>query len=123
MYLGLGLFYQSEKWNYQGVSDQTKIPLNQENVMISDLRSNIYIKGALKLFTNCDIVMQSYFQSQLSTPNNMEDYRFYLNTELNYNITDNFILGFNSDITVNNLPPVPINKIFYSYKTSLRIKI
>jgi hypothetical protein len=122
LYSGIGLFYQFEKWNFNGVTDTNLIPRGYDMVQESDIRTNFYIKGGLKLFKNCDFVTQTYFQSNMVDFLSNNQVRVYISSMLKYNINTNFQLGFNFDLTYNRNPPVPINSTYYGYLMNLGFK-
>jgi len=122
LYLGLGTFYQRELWNYNGVRDLNLIPSNPETVIDRQIRFNTYIKGAIKITPKCDFVWQTYFQSNATTPFSNPSFRWYWSSEIIYNITDNWMIGFNFDQTFNQNNPVPIDKMYYGYLCNLSLK-
>jgi len=119
LYLGVGGFVQNEIWNYNGVVDATKIPLNPTNVIDQQLRLNTYLKGAIKLSSKCDLVCQTYVQSDALSLIDNPKIRWYWFSEIVYNLTENWMLGFNYDHTYNQSNPVPIGKYYYGYTMNL----
>jgi hypothetical protein len=122
LYLGVGGFAQKEIWNYNGVADATKIPLNPRNIVDQQLRLNTYLKGAIKLSSKCDLVCQTYVQSNALSLIDNPKIRWYLSSEIVYNLTENWMLGFNFDHTYNQNNPVPIGKYYYGYLINLSFK-
>jgi hypothetical protein len=122
LYLGVGGFVQNEIWNYNGVVDATKIPLNPTNVIDQQLRLNTYLKGAIKLSSKCDLVCQTYVQSDALSLIDNPKIRWYWSSEIVYNLTENWMLGFNYDHTYNQSNPVPIGKYYYGYTMNLSFK-
>jgi hypothetical protein len=122
LYFGLGGFVQNEIWNYNGVTDATKIPLNPIDVVDQQLRLNTYLKGAIKLSSNCDLVCQTYVQSDALSLIGNPKIRWYWSSEIVYNLTENWMLGFNYDHTYNQSNPVPIGKYYYGYTMNLSFK-
>ena len=122
LYFGLGGFVQNEIWNYNGVTDATKIPLNPIDVVDQQLRLNTYLKGAIKLSSNCDLVCQTYVQSDALSLIGNPKIRWYWSSEIVYNLTENWMLGFNYDHTYNQSNPVPIGKYYYGYLMNLSFK-
>jgi hypothetical protein len=122
LYFGIGTFYQTELWNYNGVADLSKIPVNPSNIKDLQLRTNSYIKGAIKLTPKCDFVCQSYFQTNALSTFTNPSFRWYWSSEIVYNVTNNWMLGFNYDHTFNQNNPVPINKFYYGYTGNLSLK-
>ena len=122
LYLGVGGFVQKEIWNYNGVADATKIPLNPRNIIDQQLRLNTYLKGAIKLSSKCDLVCQTYVQSNALSLIDNPKIRWYLSSEIVYNLTENWMLGFNFDHTYNQNNPVPIGKYYYGYLINLSFK-
>ena len=122
LYLGVGGFVQNEIWNYNGVVDATKIPLNPTNVIDQQLRLNTYLKGAIKLSSKCDLVCQTYVQSDALSLIDNPKIRWYWSSEIVYNLKENWMLGFNYDHTYNQSNPVPIGKYYYGYTMNLSFK-
>ncbi len=122
LYLGLGTFYQREIWNYNGVSDISKIPLNPKEIKDLQLRTNVYLKGAIKLSSKCDFVCQTFFQSNAMSLINDPCYRWYWSSEIIYNMSKNWMIGFNYDHTYNQKNPVPINRFYYGYTGNVSLK-
>ena len=122
LYLGVGGFVQNEIWNYNGVTDATKIPLNPTNVTDQQLRLNTYLKAAIKLSSKCDLVCQTYVQSNALSLIDNPKIRWYWSSEIVYNLTENWMLGFNYDHTYNQSNPVPIGKYYYGYTMNLSFK-
>ncbi len=122
LYAGLGGFYQNEVWNYNGVADLSKIPINPKNIIDNQLRLNSYIKGAIKLSPKCDLVCQTYLQSDATALISDPKYRWYWSSEIIYNITKNWMIGFNYDHTLNKKNPVPVDVYFYGYQANLSLK-
>jgi len=122
LYIGVGGFAQNEIWNYNGVADATKIPLNPGNIIDQQLRLNTYLKGAIKLSSKCDLVCQTYVQSNALSLIDNPKIRWYLYSEIVYNLTENWMLGFNFDHTYNQNNPVPIGKYYYGYLINLSFK-
>ena len=92
LYIGVGGFAQNEIWNYNGVADATKIPLNPGNIIDQQLRLNTYLKGAIKLSSKCDLVCQTYVQSNALSLIDNPKIRWYLYSEIVYNLTENWML-------------------------------
>jgi hypothetical protein len=122
LYIGIGTFYQHERWNYNGVKDLNAIPSNPKDVLDRKLRLNSYVKGAIKLTPKCDFVCQTYFQSNTTTLLSNPGFRWFWSSEIVYNITDNWMLGFNYDQTYNQKNPVPIDKLYYGYLFNVSLK-
>ncbi len=122
LYVGLGTFYQDERWNYDGVEDLSIIPAQPSEVTDRQLRLNSYIKGAIKLTSKCDFVCQTYLQSDALQILSHPKYRWYWSSEIVYNITDKWLLGINYDHTFNKNNPVPINSYYFGYQTNLSLK-
>lgn len=122
LYFGVGTFYQREIWNYNGVEDFSLIPVNPKDILDRQLRYNTYLKGAIKLTSKCDLVCQTYFQSNAMSTFTNPNFRWYWSSEIVYNISDNWMLGFTYDHTFNQKNPVPINKLYYGYLANLSLK-
>ena len=122
LYIGIGTFHQREIWNYAGVSDISKIPPNPKSIKDIQLRTNFYVKGAIKLTPKCDFVCQTYFQSNALALFSNPCFRWFWSSEIVYNITNNWMLGFNYDHTFFQKVPVTIDKFFYGYTGNISLK-
>lgn len=120
-YLGLGTFYQSERWNYNGVEHIENTDLLKQNKYNDGFRSNLYLKVAKKIFKNCDLVVQNTIQSNLIGISQKPDIRWSAQAALTYDINKNFQLKYIYDHMYNQAPVVPINKFYYSYKFSINL--
>ncbi len=122
-YVGVGGFYETETWNYKGVEDASKIPLNPEAVTFNRFRINTYFKTAKKLFKNCDIVAESFIQANATSIINNPSIRWFMLGKINYQLSEKFLLTLNYDHIYNQSPPVPIKRMYSGYSLEMNIKL
>jgi hypothetical protein len=122
-YVGMGGFYETETWNYKGVEDASKIPLKPEVVALNRFRINTYFKAAKKLFKNCDIVTESFIQANAFSLINNPSIRWFMLGKINYQLSEKFLLTFNYDHIYNQIPPVPIKRLYSGYSLELNVKL
>lgn len=122
-YVGMGGFYETETWNYKGVEDASKIPLNPEAVTFNRFRINTYFKTAKKLFKNCDVVAESFIQANATSIINNPSIRWFMLGKINYQLSEKFLLTLNYDHIYNQSPPVPIKRMYSGYSLEMNIKL
>lgn len=111
LFVGVGPFYEYEKWNFNGIADMNLIPGNelyreQENIKMG---SYVSLKYTVADFLFIDI--SGYYQSKFDEWNSAP--RLASSSRITYNFTQ--ALGF--AVTYQNIydpaPLVPINKTFH----------
>lgn len=115
---GLGLFYEEEKWNYDGV-DSTKLPTNTTPILNQLIKLNSYIRFDWKSGTNSDIAFNVFLQT---TPNKFAPR---IAPHIQWNILAGKHLGFSIGFSgvYDDDPVVPIHKFYYSISNSILVKI
>lgn len=119
LYAGLGLFYEVEQWNWNGVENSeqyTETPTLNRSIV----RLNHYWKMAYKLNDNMDISAVSYFQLPLNKDIANLRWFFELNTYIKMTKNTNFVIHW--DHTYDNYRLVPISNYYYSLNFGIQLK-
>lgn len=118
LFLGVGAFYEHEKWNYAGVSDTTLIPENPVDVNASLPRGNVYLSFKRNFGTLFTLDLSGYYQPSFE---HISKYRLASSSELTYNINQN--VGFT--VLYQNIydpePIVPIDKLYHDVTIGLTL--
>jgi len=120
-YAGIGLMYEWEKWNFDGV-DSAKLPSAQPRYVNSALvKLNQYFKISVKLFKTTDFTFTNYFQARpdkhINTPR-VADF-----IQWNIPLSKKFSINFNMESIYDAAPVVPIRHFYYSYITGVSLTI
>lgn len=115
---GLGLFYEEEKWNYNGV-DSTKLPTNTTPIINQLIKVNSYIRFDWKSSANSDIAFNIFFQT---LPNKFSPR---IAPHIQWNILAGKHLGFSISFSgvYDDAPVVPIHQFNYNISNSILVKI
>lgn len=111
LFMGLGMMYEKEFWDYSGVEDTIFIP-DDSPIRNQLLKMNSYLTYKHQIHEYADLYIVCYAQSPINsnfnTPRLSGDFR------LNFNLNKH--IGFSIRYTVNYdaSPAVPINKLYYS---------
>ncbi len=119
LYSGLGVFYEGEKWNWNGVEIETEIalkPIRDRRIF----RLNHYWKMAYKINDNMDISTVSYFQFPLNKDIANLRWFFELNTYIKMTKSASFVIHW--DHTYDNYRLVPISNYYYSLNFGIQLK-
>ncbi|MEP7141953.1 MAG: DUF481 domain-containing protein [Ferruginibacter sp.] len=121
LYAGIGLMYEWEKWNFDGV-DSAKLPLMRPPFVRSALlKLNQYFKISMKLFKTTDFTFTNYFQARpdkhIVTPR-IADF-----IQWNIPLSKRFSVNFNMESIYDAAPIVPIKHFYYSYITAVSFTI
>ncbi len=120
LYMGSGLFYETEKWDWSGVKTEL-IPANPRDIKKQTWRSNSYIKYSKKVSEFIDITSISYLQFPLSGP--FFQTRWYQEAKLFVNAGKHFNVLFKYNHTLDAKRVVPIDKFYYSFSTGIQLKM
>lgn len=114
----LGLMYEEEKWNYDGV-DSTKLPVNTTPITNQLIKLNSYIRLDWKASANSDLSFNIFLQTRLSVCKPR------IAPGIQWNISAGKHVGFTVSFAgmYDESPVVPINKFYYSLSNTLLIKI
>ena len=85
-FIGSGMFYEWEKWNYQGTRNTDLIPDNPQDIKTSALRIASYVSFK-KTFAELITIDASYYY-QPTLKNFLENYRTALSASATYNISN-----------------------------------
>ena len=119
LYTGLGLFYETEQWNWSGVENSNQY--NETPTLNRSLvRLNHYWKMAYKLNDNMDISAVSYFQLPLNKDIANLRWFFELNTYIKMTKSTSFVIHW--DHTYDNYRLVPISNYYYSLNFGIQLK-
>jgi hypothetical protein len=121
LYIGIGLMYEWEKWNYDGVS-QNKVPTVHPLFLKTPLlKINQYVKVSTKLFKTTEMTVTNFFQARpdkhIITPRIANFFQW------NIPVTKKFGLNLNFESIYDADPIVPIDHFYFSYSTGFRLKL
>lgn len=109
-YTGIGLMYESEKWDYSGIRPDAT-PL-RDTIRNNFIKVNYYLSYKQKIKDHLSFNVVLYFQSRpdsyFFSPRVVSDAR------LNFKITKHISFSINYNINHDALPPVPIFNWYYS---------
>lgn len=118
-YLGVGPFFENERWNYNGVSDESKIPANPTVILNRNFKLGSYasLKYAPfeKIFLDFSLYHQARFDELFSTP------RLASSSRITYKFTRVLGISFLYQNIYDPKPVVPIDKLFNSFSLNLTI--
>lgn len=121
IYYGLGAMYENEIWSYNGVKDPTYMYWPWKTIKNDFYKSNQYIKAAISISKNCDLVTAIFLQNKVDDPVNV--YRLSNYTTFNIRATRKLYFAISGDISYDNKPVVPINNTIYSFYSTLSISL
>jgi len=116
-FAGAGLFYEYERWNLQGVPDDSRPQEVDIPIELKRIRAATY----LSLNTVTDLFtfdMSIYFQPNLEA---LGDYRLASSTKLKYRITQHIGLAFIYQNIYDPEPVVPIDEVFHDITVGLEL--
>tara|TARA_R110000868_G_scaffold203489_2_gene451341 strand:- start:507 stop:1334 length:828 start_codon:yes stop_codon:yes gene_type:complete len=117
-FAGLGLFYESEKWNYQAVPDE-RTPGNTNPLEVDYIKLNAYLSVKQTISDNIKgeaaFYLQDNFEDFLKTP------RIGGSAGLSFAITKNVAFGVQFRMLYDYEPIVPVDKLWFSTFTELQV--
>lgn len=119
LFLGLGLMYENESWNYKGVKSISDYSLYKDT-SVQKVRINQYVKCAFVINDNIDFVLANFIQLDIK---DLLSPRVSTNAALNFKLLKHLGLSINFESTYDFKPVVPIDKFIYSLKMQLNIKL
>lgn len=120
-YAGIGLMYEWEKWNFDGV-DSTKLPALHPAFVKSELiKINQYFKIGIKVFKTTDLTFTNYFQAR--PDKHIVSPRIADFIQWNIPLSKKFSITFNFESIYDAAPIVPIQHFYYSYLTGVSLTI
>ena len=113
---GLGMMYEEEKWNYDGV-DSSKIPANAVPILNKLIKLNSYLRLDWKASENSNLSLNIFIQSR---PN---DIKPRIAPHFQWNVNAGKHIGFVFSFTgiYDDAPVVPIDKIYFGLSNSIII--
>lgn len=115
---GIGLMYEVEKWNYDGV-DSLKIPINSIPIINNLIKFNSYVRFDWKPNQNNDIAVNIFIQSIPTT------FKPRIAPHIQWNINAGKHIAFSISLSgiYDVAPVVPIDHFYYSFSNSIIVKI
>lgn len=109
LFVGVGPFYELERWNYDGVSEE-KLPSNTQIVETELLKIGAYLSFKQEVLEKIFIDLSLYYQNRLNALG--EPARFGTSSRISFGLTKyiDFIIQYQSIYDPN--PVVPIDKLF-----------
>lgn len=114
---GLGLMYEVERWNYDGV-DSNKVPLDKTPITNKYIKLNSYVRMDWKPNSNNDIAINVFVQTR---PNSFHPR---IAPHLQWNINAGKHVGFAVSYSgmYDESPVVPIHNFYFSLSNSILVK-
>lgn len=119
LFLGLGIMYENENWNYKGVKSIPDYTLYSDT-SVQKFRINQYVKCAFVINDNIDFVLTNFIQSDIK---DLLAPRVSTNAAINFQMLKHIGLSINLESMYDFKPVVPIDKFIYSLKMQLNIKL
>jgi hypothetical protein len=119
LYAGLGVFHESEQWNWSGVTNYEQLEATP-TLNRSLFRLNNYWKIAYKINENVDISAISYFQLPINRDFLNMRWFIDLNTYIKMSKNLSFIIHY--DHTIDNYRLVPVANFYYSLNFGIQLK-
>jgi len=118
IFAGLGLFYEYEKWNYDGVDDDL-VPENTDKIESSKIKLGDYISFKYQpnenIFLDFSAYHQSSFDQIFNTP------RLASSSSITYAFTEHLGITFMYQNIYDYSPVIPIDKLFNKIISSVTI--
>lgn len=119
LFLGLGIMYENENWNYKGVKSISDYSLYNDTT-VQKARINQYVKCAFVINDNIDFVLTNFIQSDIK---DLLAPRVSTNAAINFKMLKHIGLSINLESMYDFKPVVPIDNFIYSLKMQLNIKL
>jgi hypothetical protein len=115
---GLGLMYETEKWNYAAV-DSVKLPVNTNPVINQLIKLNSYIRVNWRASENSDVIVSLFVQTRPTI------FKPRIAPSAQWNINAGKHIGFSISFAgiYDEAPVVPIHKFYYSVSNSIQVRI
>lgn len=117
MFMGLGLMFESERWNYNGVPSIAN-PDSFPEVSAEKYRLNHYVKWSWRISEKTDFVLANF--TQMPTGYLLKP-RIATNATINFSMFKWLGLALSYDSIYDTDPPVPISRHYYSLKGQLNL--
>ena len=114
---GLGLMYEEEKWNYDGVDTALHLA-NTTPIINRFIKINSYVRLDWKASANSDIAINIFLQTRPTV------FKPRIAPHIQWNINAGKHIGFSLSFSgiYDESPVVPINKFYYSISNSIQLK-
>ena len=111
---GLGLMYEAEEWNYNGV-DSSKIPVNPASIKRNLIKINSYLRFGWKPNASNDITFNIFFQTR------PDRFKPRIAPHVQWDIKAGKHIAFSVSFAglYDTAPVVPIDKFYYSLSNSI----
>jgi hypothetical protein len=115
---GLGLMYETEKWNYAAV-DSVKLPINTQPIVNQLIKLNSYIRVNWKASENSDVIVSLFLQTR------PDQFKPRIAPSAQWNINAGKHIGFSISFAgiYDEAPVVPIHKFYYSVSNGIQVRI
>lgn len=116
-FLGLGLLYEWEKWNYEGSPNPEDIPANPQAVYSEMIRWASYFSLKKTFDDLIQLDLSGYFQPSF----NLQSYRMALSASMSYKFTSHIGLTLRYQNIYDPQPLVPIPELFNDLTLGLEL--
>ncbi|MCX6205728.1 MAG: DUF481 domain-containing protein [Bacteroidetes bacterium] len=115
---GLGLMYEVERWNYDGV-DTNKVILDKTPITNKYIKLNSYVRMDWKPNSNNDIAINVFFQTR------PDSFHPRIAPHIQWNINAGKHVGFSISYSgmYDESPVVPIHNFYFSLSNSILVKL
>ena len=120
IFMGLGLMYEYEVWDYRGVPSH-KVPENASDEHINSLKLNSYLKINKQFDENINLIFITYLQAK--PDNNIVYPRISPSLRLDIKVYKKVSFSFNFNSIYDFKPIVPIRNFYYSFSNTIMVKI
>lgn len=110
IYVGQGLFYEREMWIDKTVE-------NDESELFKLPKTNTYL--AMWFHLNQTVSYRLMVYLQMAIDDHLFDPRVFIDTDLKFKINDKLAISFNFTASYDEIPQVPIDRYFYSFRNNL----
>lgn len=116
LHLGLGTMYEFERWNYSAVPSSITI-VDETPIINHYVKLNFYLSYTQKIKDIAFFQVTAYFQAR---PDRFILYpRISLNGKMTFKFTKNIHFAIIYNLFHDALPPVPIDKLYFSFINKL----
>jgi hypothetical protein len=119
-YLGIGAFYEMEKWNWSGVTEAL-VSSNATPIQRNIIRFNQYVKYAVQLNDSVDISTISYLQFPVNS--HFQNPRWYFDINTHIKISKKSSFSIHWDQTYDHNRVVPVSTFIYSMNYGFQLTI
>ncbi|BDS11802.1 DUF481 domain-containing protein [Aureispira anguillae] len=116
LHCGLGAMYEFERWNYKAVPAASR-PIDQIPIENHFLKLNFYISYTQKIKQIAYLQITAYFQTRPDAY--FIHPRVSINGKMTFKFTKNIHFAILYNLFYDNLPPVPIDELYFSVVNKL----